>query len=248
MEGLGLKRTLDYTYSNEDLLELALTHSSWSNEHHVEGHNERIEFLGDAVLELCVSEALYRRFPAAREGDLTRLRSQLVNTGVLAHMARHIGLDQRLRLGKGEEQQGGRQRDALLADAMEAVLGSIFLDGGFVAAQTVIGRLFAHIWPEAVEPARQKDFKSRLQEATQRILRSLPTYSLVESEGPEHEKLFTVRVDVADGRTWYGHASSVKRAEHEAARLALAELDPSGSADVSANDLADDSDPEFEAR
>jgi len=247
MDGLSLTRALDYTYRNDDLLELALTHSSWSNEHHVEGHNERIEFLGDAVLELCVSEALFRRFPAAREGDLTRLRSQLVNTGVLARMARHIGLDRRLRLGKGEEQQGGRQRDALLADAMEAVLGSIFLDGGFAAAQTVIERLFGGMWPEAVEPARQKDFKSRLQEATQRILRSLPTYSLVESEGPEHDKTFTVRVDVADGRLWYGHASSVKRAEHEAARLALADLDPAGSVNDPANDPEDGPDPEPEA-
>ncbi len=212
---------LGYRFQNPRLLELALTHSSWSNEHHLEEHNERIEFLGDAVLELCVSESLYSSFSRAREGDLTRLRSRLVNTRMLAELARHIGLDGALLLGKGEEQQGGRQRDALLADAMEAVLGGIFLDGGFEAAQSVVRRLFARNWPDRVEPEEAKDYKSRLQEETQRLLRSLPTYTLVASEGPEHDKNFTVRVDVSDGRSWIGRASSVKRAEHEAARQAL---------------------------
>jgi ribonuclease-3 len=219
-----LQEKLGYAFRDAHLLDLALTHSSWANERGLAGHNERLEFLGDAVLELCVSAALYALFPEAREGDLTRLRSQLVNTRVLADIARQCGLDAALRLGKGEEQQGGRRRDALLADAMEAVLGGIFLDADFSAAKTVVERLFAGHWPESVEPAGAKDFKSRLQEATQRLLRVLPVYALTGSAGPEHDKTFTVAVSLPDGRTWTGQASSVRHAEHEAARKALADL------------------------
>ena len=215
------QQALGYTFRDEALLERALSHSSWSNERGLLEHNERLEFLGDAVLELCVSAALYRLFPDEREGNLTRLRSQLVNTHILAHLARQCGIDAALRLGKGEEQQGGRQRDALLADAMEAVLGGIFLDADFEAVQRVVERLFAGRWPESVEPAQQKDFKSRLQEITQRLLRALPVYALISSTGPEHDKIFTVTVSVPDGRSWTGRASSVRHAEHEAARQAL---------------------------
>lgn len=225
MDQVSLQHALGYAFRNPSLLELALSHSSWTNEHGLEHHNERIEFLGDAVLELCISDTVYRLFPDAREGDLTRMRSQLVNTRVLARLARKCGLDTTLRLGKGEEQQGGRQRDALLADAMEAVLGGIYLDGGFEAVHAAVSRLFAGLWPDSVEPASRKDFKSRLQEATQRLLRALPVYTLVDSTGPEHDKMFTVTVSVPDGRVWTSRASSVRRAEHEAARLALCELE-----------------------
>ena len=226
MEHTPFTTILDYDFQNPHLLHLALTHSSWSNEHHVEEHNERVEFLGDAVLELCVSRFLYDRFPQAREGDLTRLRSALVNTRMLANVARRIGLDIVLQLGRGEEQQGGRQRDALLADALEAVLGAVFLDGGFEAAGAVIDRLFSEQWPKQIASSDvQRDFKSRLQEVTQRLLRSLPVYVLLDSEGPEHDKRFTVRVTVSDGRFWIGTASSMKRAEHEAARQALDALE-----------------------
>ena len=229
MEHTPFTTILDYDFQNSHLLHLALTHSSWSNEHHVEEHNERVEFLGDSVLELCVSRFLYDRFPQAREGDLTRLRSALVNTRMLANVARHIGLDIVLQLGRGEEQQGGRQRDALLADALEAVLGAVFLDGGFEAAWTVVDRLFTGQWPKQIESSSARDFKSRLQEVTQRLLRSLPVYVLLDSEGPEHDKRFTVRVAVSDGRFWIGTASSMKRAEHKAARQALEALERGAS-------------------
>ena len=224
MDHTDLQQALDYRFRDASLLELALAHSSWTNERGLDQHNERIEFLGDAVLELCVSNTLYRRFPDAREGDLTRLRSQLVNTRILARLARTCGVDEVLRLGRGEEQQGGRQRDALLADAMEAVLGGVFLDGGFDAARAVIERLFTGLWPNTVEPASRKDFKTLLQEATQRLLHVLPVYVLIDSVGPEHDKVFTVNVSLPDGRTWTGKASSVRRAEHEAAKTALSAL------------------------
>ena len=219
-----LQQALGYTFFDVALLDRALSHSSWANERGLFEHNERMEFLGDAVLGLCVSNALYRMFPDAREGNLTRLRSQLVNTHILASLARQCGLDAVLRLGKGEEQQGGRQRDALLADAMEALLGGIFLDSDFATVRHVVDRLFAGHWPDCVEPASKKDFKSRLQEVTQRLLRALPVYVLTDSEGPEHGKIFTVAVSMPDGRTWMGRASSVRHAEHEAARKALEAL------------------------
>lgn len=224
MSETSLQQALGYTFHDAALLDRALSHSSWANERGLYEHNERMEFLGDAVLELCVSAALYTLFPDEREGNLTRLRSQMVNTRILARLARQCGLDAALRLGRGEEQQGGRQRDALLADAMEAVLGGIFLDADFATVQAVVNRLFAGHWPDAVEPASTKDFKSRLQEATQRLLRALPVYVLTDSEGPEHDKMFTVTVCVPDGRTWTGQASSMRHAEHEAARKALMAL------------------------
>ena len=217
-----LQERLGYGFDDFFLLETALTHSSWTNEHDPSAsHNERLEYLGDAVLELTVSEQLFARFPMAREGDLTRLRSGLVNERVLAGLARDLRLDRLLRLGKGEESQGGRQRDALLADAFEAVLGAVFLDGGFDAGRAVVARNFSSRWPRGAEKARRKDFKTRLQELTQRVSRGLPSYVLEESRGPEHAKIFAVHVNLPDGRVFRAEGISVKRAEQEAARLAL---------------------------
>ena len=131
----GEASALGHDFARADLLRLALTHSSWANEHGAgQEHNERLEFLGDAVLELCVSQKLFSSIPGAREGELTRLRSELVSTESLAQRAREQGLDKRLLLGRGEERQGGRERDTVLSDLFEAVLGAIFADGGFAAA------------------------------------------------------------------------------------------------------------------
>jgi ribonuclease-3 len=223
--GKDVQRNLGYAFRDGVLLERALSHSSWTNEHGSGDHNERMEFLGDAVLELCVSDHLYRMFPSLREGDLTRLRARMVNTRSLAAFARRMGVADALLLGRGEERQGGRRRDALLADAMEAIFGGIYLDGGFEAVREVIARCFAPHCPDMPEPDETKDCKSRLQEVTQRLARTLPVYSLVDSSGPEHDKLFVVTVSVADGRAWTGLASSVRRAEHEAARQALRDLE-----------------------
>ncbi|MBQ3059761.1 MAG: ribonuclease III [Desulfovibrio sp.] len=217
---------LGYVFQQQLLLATALTHSSWANEQGQAGlHNERQEFLGDAVLELCVSWELYRRFPRIREGELTKLRSALVSTGSLARKARQLGLDAALRLGRGEEQQGGRSRDAVLSDALEAVLAAVFEDGGFKAAQHVVGRIFAGDWPQAVGKPLQKDHKTRLQELTLQRYRSRPVYDMLSCTGPEHARVFEVSLSLPDGSVFQAVGSSHKKAEQEAARLALLHLD-----------------------
>ncbi|MCL1985229.1 MAG: ribonuclease III, partial [Betaproteobacteria bacterium] len=203
------------------LLVEALTHSSFANEAAGGRHNERLEFLGDAVLSLCVSGELFSRFPGAQEGDLTRLRSRLVNASSLAALARAISLDKHLRLGRGEESQGGRSRDSLLGDAFEAVLGAVYEDGGFAAVRKLVRRLFAEYWPETLVRECEKDFKTQLQELIQQKYRERPTYTLNASHGPEHAKLFEVRLLLPDGRAFIAQGQSLKRAEQEAARNAL---------------------------
>ena len=214
---------LGHDFARAELLRLALTHSSWANEHGAgQAHNERLEFLGDAVLELCVSQKLFSAIPGAREGELTRLRSELVSTESLARRAREQGLDKRLLLGRGEERQGGRARDTVLSDVFEAVLGAIFADGGFAAAQRAVERVFADLWPRwEGEAPRRKDCKTRLQEVCQRRFGALPTYALLENSGPEHAPLFRVSVTLPDGRALFAEGGGRRRAEHEAARNAL---------------------------
>ena len=222
----AIEEILQYTYSRPELLTLALTHSSWANEHGAEqAHNERQEFLGDAVLELCVSWELFARFPDAREGDMTRLRSRLVSTGALADLARELHLDKFLLLGKGEECQGGRNRDTVLSDVFEAVLASVFEDGGFAAAKAVVQHVFRHRWPATVGESPRKDYKTRLQEEAQRLFKDRPLYVPTGSAGPEHAKIFSVRLILPDQRQFTAQGPSLKRAEQEAARLALAALD-----------------------
>lgn len=218
-----LENRLGYRFTDTDLLRTALTHSSWANEHGG-AHNERLEFLGDAVLELAVSTRLFALHPDAREGELTSMRSALVNEGALANLARALRLDERLRLARGEENQGGRQRDALLSDAMEAVLGGVYLDGGFQNAVNVVERLYASLWPAAPGKVKRKDFKTRLQEVTQRISRGLPVYTQEGTSGPEHARIFSVRVRLPDGRIFRAAGAGLKRAEQEAAKTALAAL------------------------
>ena len=221
-----LQLAIHYTFKQVKWLEQALTHSSFVNEYS-EGleHNERLEFLGDAVLELSVSEMLFRFFPQAREGELTALRSGLVSQGALAEQARRLGLDKALRLGRGEESQGGRSRDALLSDAFEAVLGAVFMDGGYEEAAGTVVRLIENLVPASGPRNSRKDSKSILQELTQRNFRELPVYSLKESRGPEHAKIFEVLLRLPDGRVFTGTGSSLKRAEQIVAMLALEEFE-----------------------
>jgi len=221
-----LQGNIPYRFGQVKLLMAAMTHSSHANEQPGRAqHNERLEFLGDAVLELCISSELYHRFPGAREGELTAMRSRLVNQESLAALARKIGLDKDIILGKGEEAQGGRDRDALLGDALEALLGAIFLDGGFEAAAAVVRGLFEESWPKREPRPKSKDSKSRLQEVTQHLFKARPVYSLVSSEGPEHDKIFRVRLELPDGAVCIAEGSSVKRAEQAAACAALARLE-----------------------
>ena len=222
----ALERELGYVFQDAALLVEALTHSSFANEAD-DGvrDNERLEFLGDAVLSLCVSSELFVRFPDAQEGDLTRLRSRLVNASTLAALAREIGLDEHLRLGKGEENQGGRSRDTLLGDAFEAVLGAVYEDGGFAPARELVLRLFAERWPRTPGGEIWKDCKTRLQEITQQTHHGLPSYTLLAVRGPEHARLFEVHLLLPDGRSFSAEGPSRKRAEQEAARNALRALD-----------------------
>ncbi|MBN2141372.1 MAG: ribonuclease III [Desulfovibrionaceae bacterium] len=225
----ALQEDIHYRFGQVKLLAQALTHSSWANE---QGgglsDNERLEFLGDAVLELCVSEEAFRRYPEAPEGALTQVRSRLVKEKTLAGLARALGLDVFVRLGRGEEIQGGRQRNSLLADTLEALIGAVFLDGGFGQARALVSRLFEDCWAAAADLSGGKDFKSRLQEHTQRLNRERPVYALKNSFGPEHDKVFEVELSLPDGGTFRAQGQSLKRAEQAAARLALEHLEASG--------------------
>ncbi|NDY58424.1 ribonuclease III [Desulfovibrio sulfodismutans] len=220
-----LQTDIGHDFSDHAILETALTHSSHANESaNPSEHNERLEFLGDAVLELCVSEELFSRFPQAPEGALTLLRSKLVSEPALAELARKCDLDRCIRLGKGEESQGGRQRDSLLSDALEAIFAAVFLDGGFEAARRSIRKIFSGMWPESLVEPKSKDYKSRLQELTQKRYKARPVYSLADSRGPEHEKLFEVRLILPDGHEVTASGSSVKKAEQMAAKKALGDI------------------------
>jgi ribonuclease-3 len=219
---------IGYNFKNADLLLLALTHKSFRNEQPtaVAGDNERLEFLGDAVLDLVLSDLLMKRFGADQEGSLSKKRASLVNEEHLAELAREIGLDSYVRLGKGERQTGGLQKPRILASAFEAVLGAIFLDGGFDAASSAITRFFeprlAPFLAGAADFAR--DFKTRLQEQAQELFRLTPTYFVEREEGPDHNKIFEVSVRLDNRVLAVGKGRNKKAAEQDAARLALESL------------------------
>lgn len=203
---------------------MALTHRSWANEQGAEEHYERVEFLGDAVLDLVIAEWLYEAHPHGAEGELSKLKSHLVSEPVLARWARDLGLGGVLRLGIGEERSGGRNKTSLLADAMEAVLGAAYLDGGLTAVrQVIVGRL-ASIPETGPEDLLLTDAKTTLQELVQSSGQELPVYKHVSESGPDHEKRFFVECWLAGERISSGTGASKKQAEQAAARAALAAL------------------------
>jgi len=227
-EGLAAQRgcvqeQLGYVFQCIELFETALCHSSFAHEHADRGmeDNERLEFLGDALLGLIISRLLYERFPEASEGDLTRWRSYLVNETCLAKVARSINLGQALLLGAGEDSSGGRDKNSILADAMEAVLGAIYLDGGIEAAQSTIQWLFNPFLEDAVRSEAGEDFKTRFQELTQAMYKVTPEYHLLEAMGPDHDKTFRVSVTLEGIELAQGTGKSKKEATQNAARLAL---------------------------
>jgi len=221
-----LQERLGVKFADAALLELSLVHSSYVNENPAAaaGHNERLEFLGDAVLDFVVAGKLYGDYPDLSEGDMTRLRSALVRRETLARLARSIGLGDFLVMGKGEEASGGRAKPANLASALEAVIAAIYLDRGITATRKIIVRLLAAEWREAVAAGTRSDAKSRLQELTQARFQLTPDYRLIDETGPDHDKRFTVAVTVDGEVLGEGAGSSKKLAEKEAARAALERL------------------------
>ncbi len=217
---------LGYRFHDRRLLEMALTHKSYLNENPSPARedNERLEFLGDAVLNLAVGHLLMESLPLRAEGELSRSRALVVNEGGLARVAESLGLGDWLFLGKGEEQTGGRHKPSLLADACEAIVAAIYLDGGFEAAFRVVRQLFEPQMRAARDPANA-DFKTRLQERAQGRLHCSPRYAVVAESGPDHDKVFEV-VLTLNGREYArGTGKSKKEAEQRAAALALGVLD-----------------------
>jgi ribonuclease III len=215
-----LETTLGYTFRDRKLLEQALRHASWCNEHpqaQLED-NERLEFLGDAVLDLVVGHKLMTRYPQLREGALSVTRAQVVSEAGLSEVAGLLGLGAWLQLGKGEEKSGGRTKASILADAFEAILAAVYLDGGFDAAVEMVERLLAQRI-ETVEFKGFYDFKTRLQETSQARLRATPTYRVVQELGPDHDKRFVVAVTIGTDE-W---ARAVGKSKKEAEQMAAAE-------------------------
>ena len=221
-----LEQGLGYTFQNKALLENALTHSSYANENR-ERHlpdNERLEFLGDSILGFVVAEYLYRNFPDKPEGELTRIRADLVCERNLAEAAATIELGSYLLLGHGEEQGGGRKRDSIVSDAMESVIAASFMDGGFAAAKEIIDRLILSNIPKG--RPRNFDYKTAFQELVQRKKDQQIHYELTGESGPDHDKHFEVEALLNGRAVGRGVGSSKKRAEQAAAEAAIEKLFP----------------------
>jgi len=217
-----LQQQAGFTFRNEGLLRRALTHRSYLNEHPEETEdNERLEFLGDAVLDFLIAAMLYHRFPEMQEGPLTRLRSSLVRAEQLAAFARQIGLGPHIRLGKGEDDAGGRDREVLLSDTFEAILGGLYLDSGLEAVKEFVEQSFLPLALGILREQKDIDAKSQFQEWAQAELNFTPQYVTVSAEGPDHDKTFVVEVRV-NGETYgVGTGRSKQSAAREAALEAL---------------------------
>ena len=222
-----LQKELGYNFGDLNLLARCLTHVSYGR-NKSGGHNEVLEFLGDAVLDLVISDILFRRFPDKDEGDLSRMRAGLVNSAVLAKKAAALNLGDLLRLGKGEERSGGRSKPSILAGAFEALLGGIYRDGGYDAAHRIIERYFASDITE--KKLGQQDYKTRLQEISQMLFREPPVYRLVSESGPDHDKRFITEIAVGGKVLGRGDGKSKKQSEQEAAKRALTQLQSSAEA------------------
>ncbi len=221
-----LEAAIGYRFKNISLLQNALTHSSYANErwHNSLLSNERLEFLGDSVLGMLVAEYLFRTFPNRPEGELTRMRADMVCEKTLAAAAGRIGLGEHLLLGHGEEQGGGRSRDSILADAVESVIAACFLDGGIEAALSFVQKFILVEVP--VTKLHNADYKTQLQELVQQKKNQVLSYALIGQSGPDHDKKFDVEVSLNGKPVGTGSGSSKKRAEQMAARSAIAALFP----------------------
>ena len=221
----ALEERLDYRFHDLALLDTALTHTSYvQGDGRASAHNERLEFLGDAVLELCTSEYLYLRFPDYDEGAMTRLRAQAVCEGALYQVAREYGLGAMLLLGRGEDHSGGREKPSILSDAVEAVIGALYIDGGMEVAKGFIMRFVHNSVADAMAGRLIKDHKTMLQEYVQKRHMGQIVYELTGSSGPDHNKTFTMRVLVAGETAGIGEGRTKQEAGQQAARAALIEF------------------------
>ena len=222
-----LEQKLNYAFHNSALLQEAMSHSSYANEHRAAhlNSNERLEFLGDSVLGFVTAEFLFRQHPDLPEGDLTRIRAALVCEQSLYEVARKLDLGRYLKLGRGEEAGGGRQRISILADATEAVFAAVYLDGGIEAAAALIHRLLLDAEREEVVEERRRDYKTALQELVQRHADQVLTYRMVGEAGPDHDKTFAAEVLLNGEAIGAGSGHSKKEAEQAAAKAALEDLE-----------------------
>jgi ribonuclease-3 len=217
-----IEKKLNYRFKDQSLLKTALTHSSYANETSVES-NERMEFLGDAVLGFIVARVLYDLFPDASEGKLSKMRSAIVSRMNFAHFARELKIDKQILLGRGEENTGGRKRQSNLAGAFEAVIGAVFIDGGYKKVYRIVTKLLKNCLNGDEEIFR--DYKTRLQEVAQRQFKKVPKYKVVLEEGPPHDKCFHVEVKLGRKCVGKGTGRNKKQAEQAAAKEGLEYID-----------------------
>lgn len=218
-----LEKNIGITFKKQKLLKEALTHRSYLNENPSWGvpHNERLEYLGDAVLELLVTEYLYAEYPSESEGQLTSLRAALVNYQMLARVAKEFSLENFILLSRGEAKDTGKAREVILANAFESLIGAVYLDGGYKSAAKVIQRFLLPHLKEVIKEGLYENVKGKLQEVVQEKLKITPTYKLIEETGPDHQKVFKVGVYYEDKLIAEGEGTSKQEAETAAARAAL---------------------------
>ncbi|MFH1461239.1 MAG: ribonuclease III [Patescibacteria group bacterium] len=225
----ALESKIGFVFKNKALLKESLTHRSYLNENPSWGvsHNERLEFLGDAVLELAVTEILFNKFSQYPEGQLTSLRAALVNYQIMAEVAKNLGFDEFILLSRGEAKDIGRARKVILANAMEAVIGAVYLDAGYQEAKRIIEEFIVNPnLNNVIEGGLYKDPKSHLQEIVQEKMKLTPTYQMLEEWGPDHKKIFKMGVYFGDKLVAEGEGYSKQEAEIEAAKNALRNLNP----------------------
>lgn len=215
-----LERALGHSFKRPELLARALTHPSAVEAGN--GHYERLEFLGDAVLDLAIADLLMRQFPAGSEGLLSKQRASIVNARTLAAKAEAIGIGANLRLGRGEDKSGGRSKTSILAAAFEAIIGAIYTDAGVGSAQLVVERLFAD---DIGGPTAERDYKTELQETAYHHFHTHPVYELIASHGPDHARRFTTRIRIGGRELGVGEGRSKKQSEQAAAREALKQIE-----------------------
>ncbi len=222
----AFQKTADIRFKSLKLLNLSFMHRSVANESQIKLNNERLEFLGDSILGAVTATLLYERFPDKTEGELAKIKSVVVSEDILSGLALELQIDNLLLLGKGEELSGGRRKKALLADAMEALIGALYLDSGYKSSFAFVSRYISREIDGVMEHKRPQDYKTLLQELSQHQFRSYPQYKLIKKTGPDHNRLFWIEVSVNGVNYGPGTGKNKKAAEQEAAKIAFEKLNP----------------------